>query len=146
MDARSLLGGSGHTLAFGASGGYLLSLVFPRRLALKFEGQVFSAAAPINLIQTNIVASYRPSKVTFQMIRATRVQRVAVFVLRCGVKLCIQSLIERANHNTRISNPTLRLAIPVMRSQCRQGMSIFSAARNPAQIGLFDVPGFGHVH
>jgi len=35
MDARSLSGGSGYTVAFGASGGYLLSL-FLRRLALKF--------------------------------------------------------------------------------------------------------------
>ena len=92
---------------------------FPRRLALKFEGQVVSAPAPINLIQTNIVALYRPSKVMFQMIRATRVQKVAVFerlVLRCGVKLCVQSLTGCANHNAQISNPTLRLVIPVMRS------------------------------
>ena len=54
----------------------------------------------------------------FQMIRATRVQKVAVFehlVLRCGVKLCVQSLTGCANHNARISNPTLRLVIPVVR-------------------------------
>ena len=97
---------------------------FPRRLALKFEGQVISAAASINLIQTNIVALYRPSKAMFQMIRGTRVQKVAVFehfVLRCGVKLCIQSLTGCANHSTRISNPTLRLAIPVRRCDCFLG-------------------------
>jgi hypothetical protein len=104
MDARSLSGSSGYTVAFGR---WLSAFsCFPRRLALKFEGQVISAAAPISLI----VALYRLSKVMFQMIRATRVQKVAVFehfVLRCGVKLCIQSLTGCANHSTRISNLTL---------------------------------------
>jgi len=100
-DARSLSGSSGYTVAFGRVE-VICFLLFPRRLALKFEGQVISAAAPINLIQTNIIASYRLSKIMFQMIAATRVQKVAVFahfVLRCGVKLCIQSLTGCANHN-----------------------------------------------
>ena len=52
---------------------------FPAMAGSKILGISISAAVTINLIQTNIVALYRPGKVMFQTIRATRVQKVAVF-------------------------------------------------------------------
>ena len=85
----------------------------------------------------------------FQMIRATRVQKVAVFehfVLRCGVKLCMQSLTGCANHNTRISNPTLGNEILHWMVVLSKRHDFFLGSPKPGTNGLFNVPGFDHVH
>jgi hypothetical protein len=78
MDARSLSGSSGYTMAFGRVV-VICFLSFPATTSSKIRGTGNFCSSFYQPNPNNIVALCRPSKVMFQMIRATRVQKVAMF-------------------------------------------------------------------